>query len=168
MVGGVAVREAEVGLTGGADARHQLVLLALLPVLHSMAAVLEHLLLLVLLRAALVYVSRDCQVRNCTSCNGNWGRTEWTNWHLKSWVKLISSLAGWQVGRQTLYLDILLVLSGTGVIIIQEVVLAKKTRAGIAPDEALLPLPSAFELNTILKTNSNSYVCFQVLAPEIF
>jgi len=146
VVGGVAVREAEVGLTSGADARHQLVLLALLPVLHSMAAVLEHLLLLVLLRAALVYVSRDCQVRNCTSCNGNWGRTEWTNWHL----------------------DILLVLSGTGVIIIQEVVLAKKTRAGIAPDEALLPLPSAFELNTILKTNSNSYVCFQVLAPEIF
>jgi len=80
----------------------------------------------------------------------------------------LGRLAGWQVGRQTLYLDILLVLSGTGVIIIQEVVLAKKTRAGIAPDEALLPLPSAFELNTILKTNSNSYVCFQVLAPEIF
>jgi hypothetical protein len=110
VVGGVAVRKAEVSLTGGADARHQLVFLALLPVLHSMAAVLEHLLLLVLLRAALVYVSRDCQVRNCTSCNGNWGRAEWTNWHL----------------------DILLVLSGTGVIIIQEVVLAKKTRAGIA------------------------------------
>jgi hypothetical protein len=126
VVGGVAVREAEVGLAGGADARHQLVLLALLPVLHSMAAVLEHLLLLFLLGAALVYVSRDCQVRNCTSCNGNWGRAEWTNWHL----------------------DILLVLSGTGVIIIQEVVLAKKTRAGIAPDEALLPLPSIFEFNT--------------------
>lgn len=102
--------EAEVGLTGGADAGHQLVLLALLPVLHSMAAVLEHLLLLVLLRAALVYVGRDCQVRNCTSRNGNRGGAEWANWHL----------------------DILLVLSGTGVIVIEEVVLAKESRAGIA------------------------------------
>ena len=134
VVSGVAVSQAEVGLTRRTDAGNQLVLLALLPVLHSMAAVLEHLLLLVLLRAALVYVSRDCQVRNCTSCNGNWGRTEWTNWHLKSWVKLISSLAGWQVGRQTLYLDILLVLSGTGVIVIEEVVLAKESRAGIASE----------------------------------
>jgi hypothetical protein len=107
----MAVPEAEVGLTSRADARDQLVLLALLPVFHSMAPVLEHLLLLVLLRAALVYVSGDGQVRNCTSCDGNRSGAEWTNWHL----------------------DILLVLSRTGVIIIQEVVLAKKPRAGIAP-----------------------------------
>ena len=83
MVCGVAMREAEVGLASGTDARYQLVLLALLPVLHSVAPVLEHLLLLLLLRAALVYVSRDCQVGNCTSCNGNWGRAKWTHWHLR-------------------------------------------------------------------------------------
>jgi len=110
VVSGVAMREAEVGLTGRADARHQLVLLALLPVFDSMATVLENLLLLVLLRAALVYVSRDCQVRNCTSCYGNRGRAEWTHWHL----------------------DILLVLARTGVVIIEEVIFAKKARTGIA------------------------------------
>ena len=75
MVCGVAVGEAEVGVTGGADASHQLVLLALLPVLHRVASVLEHLLLFVLRRATLVYVGRDSKVRNCTSCNGYRGGT---------------------------------------------------------------------------------------------
>merc|ERR1719295_853407 len=74
-----------------------------------MASVLENLLLLVLLRAALVYVSRDSKVRNCTSCYGNRGRAERTNWHL----------------------DILLVLARTGVVVIEEVIFAKRARAGI-------------------------------------
>ena len=75
MVCGVAVGEAEVGVAGGADASHQLVLLALLPVLHRVASVLEHLLLFVLRRATLVYVGRDSKVGNCTSCNGYRGGT---------------------------------------------------------------------------------------------
>ena len=75
MVCGVAVGEAEVGVTGGADASHQLVLLALLPVLNRVAPVLEHLLLFVLRRATLVYVGRDSKVRNCASCNGYRGGT---------------------------------------------------------------------------------------------
>ena len=75
MVCGVAVGQAEVGVAGGADASHQLVLLALLPVLHRVASVLEHLLLFVLRRATLVYVGRDSKVGNCTSCNGYRGGT---------------------------------------------------------------------------------------------
>ena len=75
MVCGVAVGEAEVGVAGGADASHQLVLLALLPVLHRVAPVLEHLLLFVLRGATLVYVGGDSKVRNCTSCNGYRGGT---------------------------------------------------------------------------------------------
>lgn len=75
MVCGVAVGQAEVGVAGGADASHQLVLLALLPVLHRVAPVLEHLLLFVLRGATLVYVGGDSKVRNCTSCNGYRGGT---------------------------------------------------------------------------------------------
>ena len=129
------MRKAEVSLAGGTDARHQLVLLALLPVLHGVAPVLEHLLLLLLLRAALVDVSRDCQVRNCTSCYGNWGRAEWADRHLRRVVsRLISALVLTYKGvdRQNLHLDILLVLSRTGVVVIKEVVFAEKARTGIA------------------------------------
>ena len=73
VVSGVAVSQAEVGLTRRTDAGNQLVLLALLPVFDGVATILENLLLLVLLRASLVNVGRDGEVRNSSSCYGDWG-----------------------------------------------------------------------------------------------
>ena len=80
----MAMSKAEVGLTSRTDARHQLVLLALFPMLHCMASILENLLLFVFLGATLVYVGGDCKVRHSTSCYGNWGGAEGTDWHLQS------------------------------------------------------------------------------------
>ena len=79
----MSMSQAEVGLTSRTDARHQLVLLALFPVLDCMTAILENLLLLVFLRATLVYVGGYCKVRHSTSCYGYWGGAERTDWHLQ-------------------------------------------------------------------------------------
>ena len=57
-------------------------LLALLPVFDGVATILENLLLLVLFRASLVNVGRDCEVRNSSSCYGDWGGAEGADWNL--------------------------------------------------------------------------------------
>ena len=57
-------------------------LLALLPVFDGVATILENLLLLVLLRASLVNVGRDCEVRNSSSCYGDRGGAEGADWNL--------------------------------------------------------------------------------------
>ena len=59
-------------------------LLALLPVFDGVATILENLLLLVLLRASLVNVGRDGEVRNSSSCYGDWGGAKGADWNLKN------------------------------------------------------------------------------------